>query len=191
MTPPMQRIAIVGCSGSGKSTLARSLGKRLGLPVVHMDTLFWLPDWTESDGDEFRARVDQVASAETWVMDGGFITHSRSRFERADTVIWIELPIWLCLARAIWRMLTHFGRTRADLAPGCPERFDLAFYRYIWNWDRDSRPRMQAAIDDWASEARLVRLKSDREMRRFVADPFSWRQAVRQAPRNDSAAPLV
>jgi adenylate kinase family enzyme len=105
-------------------------------------------------------------------MDGGFITHSRARFERADTVVWIELPIWRCLARAMWRMLTHFGRARADLAPGCPERFDLAFYRYIWNWDRDTRPRMQAAIEAWSPGARLIRLKSDRDMRRFIADPF-------------------
>jgi adenylate kinase family enzyme len=169
----MQRIAIVGCSGGGKSTLARALGERLGLPIVHMDTLFWLPGWTESDHDEFRARVDEAALDDRWVMDGGFITHSKARFVRADTVIWIELPIWLCLMRAIWRMMTHFGRSRANLAPGCPERFDLAFYRYIWNWDRDTRPRMQAAIDAWAPDARLVRLKSDGDMRRFVADPFA------------------
>ncbi len=139
MTRRCRRIAIVGCSGGGKSTLARALGARLGLPVVHMDTLFWLPGWTESDREVFRAKVDEAASEDRWVMDGGFITHSRARFQRADTVVWIELPIWRCLARAMWRMLTNFGRTRADLAPDCPERFDLAFYRYIWNWDRDSR----------------------------------------------------
>jgi adenylate kinase family enzyme len=167
----MQRIAIVGCSGGGKSTLARALGARLGLPVVHMDTLFWLPGWRESDRDDFRARVEAAAREDRWVMDGGFITHSQARFERCDTIVWIELPIWLCLLRALWRMASQFGRARADLAPGCPERFDLEFYRYIWTWNRKVRPRLQAAIEAWAPDARLVRLASDGAMRDFIDAP--------------------
>jgi adenylate kinase family enzyme len=165
----VERIAIVGCSGGGKSTLARALGTRLGLPVIHMDTLFWKAGWTESDHDEFRAKVEAAAAGDVWVMEGGFITHSARRFERADTVIWIELPMLLCLWRAIRRMLLNFGRTRADLAPGCPERFDLAFYHYIWTWNRLVRPRMTAALAALAPHTRLVRLTNDRQTRQFLA----------------------
>lgn len=166
----MRRIAIVGCSGGGKSTLARALGKRLDLPVIHMDSLFWKPGWTESDHDEFRAKVEVAAEKDDWVMEGGFITHSTRRFERAEAIVWIELPIWLCLTRAIWRMLANFGRTRADLAPGCPERFDLAFYQYIWTWNRRVRPRMSRALSEFAPATPLIRLASDRQMRAFVGD---------------------
>ena len=42
---PPQRIVVVGCSGSGKSTMARELGRRLALPVVHLDVLHYLPGW--------------------------------------------------------------------------------------------------------------------------------------------------
>jgi adenylate kinase family enzyme len=164
----LRRIAIVGCSGGGKSTLARAVGARLGLPVLHMDSLFWKPGWTESDRDEFRAKVEAAAAEVACVMDGGFITHSTRRFERAEAIVWIELPIWLCLIRAIRRMLLNFGRPRADLAPGCPERFDLAFYDYIWNWDRRTRPRMAEALAEFAKNTPLIRLKSDREMAMFV-----------------------
>lgn len=164
----MRRIAIIGCSGGGKSTLARALGERLGLPVVHMDSLFWKPGWAESDREEFRARIEAAAQADAWVMEGGFITHAAARFRRADTIVWIEQPRWLCLARALLRMLGNFGRSRADLAPGCPERFDLAFYRYIWNWDRLTRPRTDRAIAEQAPQARLIRLYGDDGIRRFL-----------------------
>jgi adenylate kinase family enzyme len=165
----MRRIAIVGCSGAGKSTLARAVGERLQLPVVHMDSLFWKPGWTESDHEEFRAKVEAAANAEAWVMDGGYITQSTRRFERAEAIVWLELPIWLCLVRAVRRWLLNFGRSRADLAPGCPERFDLAFYDYIWNWDRRTRPRMVRALAEFAPATPVISLRSNRAMRAFVA----------------------
>jgi adenylate kinase family enzyme len=82
--------------------------------------------------------------------------------------VWIELPIWLCLWRAFSRMLLNFGRSRADLSPGCPERFDLAFYRYIWNWNRATRPKMARTLAELAPDARLFRLASDRQMANFL-----------------------
>jgi adenylate kinase family enzyme len=165
----MERIAIVGCSGGGKSTLARAVGERLGLPVVHMDTLFWKPGWVESDADSFRVLVDEAAATERWVMDGGFVSYSAVRFARADTVIWVDRPMWLCLWRAFARMLLNFGHSRADLAPGCPERFDFAFYLYILNWNRKMRPKVARALAEQASHARIIRLSSDRDTARFLA----------------------
>ena len=165
----MQRIAIVGCSGGGKSTLARALGAKLRLPVVHLDNLFWKPGWVESSLEDFRPRVEVAAAAECWIIEGNFTSASALRFARADTIIWIELPIGLCLWRAFSRMLFNFGQARADLSPGCPERFDLAFYRYIWDWNRDSRPKMARVLSELAPHARLIRLASDRDTRRFLA----------------------
>jgi len=165
----MNRVAIVGCSGGGKSTLARALGARLGLPVIHLDALFWKPGWIESDPDEFRAALDGAVSTERWVSDGNFTRASALRFARADTVIWIELPRMVCLWRALRRALLGFGRSRADLAPGCPERIDLAFYAYIWNWNRVSRPGVARALEAFAPDAKLVRLNSDRQISEFIS----------------------
>ena len=164
----MQRIAIVGCSGGGKSTLARALGARLGLPIVHMDTLFWKPGWTHSDPELFRLAVEAAAKGEAWIIDGNFISASTAHLARADTVIWLELPRALCLWRAVWRALSAFGAARSDLAPGCPEKIDFAFYRYIWNWDRLTRPRMSAALLVCSSEVCVIRLGSDQEVAQFL-----------------------
>jgi adenylate kinase family enzyme len=176
--PAMQRIAIVGCSGGGKSTLARALGERLGLTAVHLDTLFWKPGWVESAPAPFRAAVDQAASGERWVMDGNFTGASPLRFARADTIVCLDQPRLVCLWRALWRAVSAFGRVRADLAPGCPEpRIDLAFYRYIWTWERVTRPKVERAIAAHGAGARLIRLRGDREIAAFADDPDHFRPA--------------
>ena len=170
---PMNRIAIVGCSGGGKSTLARALGAALGLPVVHFDVLFWRPGWVEPDRDTFRAAVDRALAGEKWVSDGNFTSVADICLARADTIVWIDQPIALCLWRALSRALTSLGRTRADLAPGCPEKIDFAFYRYIVTWNRAARPRLQAAIDVFGPRARLIRLRSDGEIAAWVSELVS------------------
>jgi adenylate kinase family enzyme len=166
---PMNRIAIVGCSGGGKSTLARALAARLGPPVIHLDVIYWKPGWTPGDREATRAEVEAAVSAERWICEGNFIEASALRFARADTIVWVDLPRLACLRRAVWRAITGFGRDRSDLAPGCPEKIDFAFYRYIWTWDRRTRPRMDAAIAAHGAHARLVRLRSDREAAAFLA----------------------
>jgi adenylate kinase family enzyme len=160
----MERIAIVGCSGSGKSTLARALGARLGAPVIHLDALHWMAGWVESDAADFKARVDEAVGAPRWVCDGGFTSASALRFQRADTILWLDPPRLTCLWRALRRVATGYGRVRPDMAPGCPERFDLGFLLYIWRWNRDTRPKMDAAIAAHGAHARLVRLTTDREV---------------------------
>ena len=165
----MDRIVIVGCSGGGKSTLARALGARLGMPVIHLDVLFWKPGWRESEPLRFRLAVEAAVAGERWVSDGNFTGASAMRLARADTVVWIELPMALCLWRAVWRSLSNLRRARADLAPGCPEKIDFAFYRYIWTWNRLTRPKMQRAIDRFAGGARVIRLRSNRQIAAFLA----------------------
>jgi adenylate kinase family enzyme len=165
----VKRIAVVGCSGGGKSTVARALGAALGLPVVHLDALFWQPGWLESEPEPFYAAVETALAGEAWVCDGNFTSVARFSLARADTIIWLDRPTSLCLRRAVWRAVTGFGRTRADLAPGCPEKIDFAFYKYILTWNRAARPRLEAAIDTFGAQAKLIRLRKDREIAAWLA----------------------
>ena len=165
----MDRIAIIGSSGSGKSTLARRVGARCGLPVVHMDQIYWTPGWVEQDPDVWRAGVDAAAAADRWVIEGVGSSASALRFARAQTIVWLETPRWLCLWRALLRSFTSYGVVRPDIAPGCPEKIDPAFYRYIWRWDRDTRPRLEEAIAAQAAQARVLRLRSRSEAEAWLA----------------------
>src|SRR5450631_2597540 len=116
----MRRIVILGCSGSGKSTLARRLGARLGLPVVHLDVLFWEPGWTEPDNAAFRARVGAAIAGDAWVSDGNYTTRTFDlRLPRADLIVWMDTPRLVCLARTLKR--SALARPRPDLPVGCEE----------------------------------------------------------------------
>lgn len=167
----MQRIVVIGCSGSGKSTLARLIGARLGLPVVHLDTLYWQPGWKEHpDLEAFQAQIREIARGERWVIDGGFTTGSvEARFSRADAVVLFDLPRLLCLYRAVARVFKYRGRSRPDLAPGCPERFDLAFYRYIWTYRARQLPKVEANLARYF-RGRLFRIRSEGERRAAIKD---------------------
>jgi adenylate kinase family enzyme len=88
----MQRIVILGCSGSGKSTLAVRIGGRCGLPVVHLDLLYWQPGWQIPDTDDFLARVAEVLTGEPWIGEGNYRETFPFRLPRAELVIILDTP---------------------------------------------------------------------------------------------------
>ena len=67
-----QRILIIGCPGSGKSTLARRLSAQTGLPIVHLDALYWLPGWVERSREDFDALLQDKLEKPRWIIDGNY-----------------------------------------------------------------------------------------------------------------------
>ena len=169
----MRRIIVVGCPGSGKTSLALKLGRRLGLPVVHLDVLYWRPGWKESDKAIFRMRVAHAIAGEGWVVDGSF---SGLAFDltlaRADTLIVIERPRWLCQWRIAWRSAFDRRGMRPDLPEGCPENFDRKLMREAWRYNSDRRPVIEVERTQYGAEIPIVRLSSDRQIEDFVDAPF-------------------
>lgn len=166
----VRRIVILGNAGSGKSTLARRLGGALGLPVVHLDRLFWEPGWTEPDPEAFRARVRAAIAGDGWVCEGNYSRRTFDlRLPRADLVVWLGTPRLTCLMRVLMRSLRN--RPRPDRADGCEERFDrayLAFLRYVWTFERDTAPRLERERLAIAPEVPVVRLESPARIAGFV-----------------------
>ena len=167
----MKRVVILGCSGAGKSTLARELGARLGLPVVHLDREFWRPGWVEPEKAEWKAQLDALVSGERWITDGNFNNASAARFERCDTMIFLDFSRWLCLARVYRRAWRHLGRARPDLNEGCPERLpDKVFLLYIWTWRALRREKILALVEQARAAGKRTHIFKNRaEVRRFLA----------------------
>ena len=162
----MQRIAIVGSGGAGKTTFALACSKATGLPVIHLDEYFWHPGWIESDPEEWRAVQANLLKGDKWIVDGNYGDTLDLRLSLADIIIWLDFPRSLCLLGAARRTLFNFGRPMQ--AAGCPERFDLEFYKWIWNFRKESRPKLVGAIARYGGKSDVLRFKSRREARRFL-----------------------
>lgn len=166
----MQRIVILGNAGSGKSTLARQLGELLKLPVVHLDRLFWEPGWTQPDAEQFRSRVSSALTTDSWVCEGNYARRTFDlRLSRADLIIWLETPRLTCLLRVVIR--SALKRSRPDLPDGCTEKLNrelFAFLRYVWNFDRDSRPGIERMRLTVGPRVPIVRLQNRREITAFL-----------------------
>jgi adenylate kinase family enzyme len=166
----VQRVLIIGPCGSGKSTLARELAPRMGLPLIHMDQLGWQAGWVETEKSELNARLAEAVAQESWLIEGNYGSTLAPRLERADTVIYLDFPIGLCLWRLIRRVTSLRGQSRPDMPEGCPERFDAAFFWYVMNWNSGPRPRTERAIAPFADK--VIRLSSPRAL-------AEWRKANR------------
>ncbi len=150
----MQRVMIIGCSGSGKTTLAKQLAERTGLPLIHLDREYWRPGWIEPDKAEWAAHVEKLAAQPRWIMDGNYGSTLAARMAAADTVIFLDFPRSVCMWRVLTRSLRWYGR--ATQAEGCPERFDSEFLRWVWNWSRDSRPRVMNALGNFRGRIEIL-----------------------------------
>lgn len=137
----MQRVLVMGSSGSGKSTFAQRLSEITGLPIVSIDALFWKPGWVESERTEFRERMAKVTRRPRWIMDGNYTSAAgEARREVADTVIWFDLPRATCMWGILSRIAKSYGKVRPEMAPGCPEKIDFEFFRYVWRYRAQQRP---------------------------------------------------
>jgi adenylate kinase family enzyme len=166
-----KRILILGPSGSGKSTLARRIGERLNLPVVHLDAIYWNPGWVHSEIGQFRARMAEAAARDTWVMDGNYTSHLDLRLPRTEAVIWLDLPRYIYFPRSLWRMIRNYGRERGDVGPGCPERFELSFFRdWVWTYPVRSRARHAQIMANLPAGIRQIILRSPAEVKKFAND---------------------
>lgn len=166
--PPAHRVLVIGICGAGKSTLAVELGRRLDLPVVHLDKHYWRPGWSPTPEDEWQAHVASLVAGERWVIDGNYSSTQHLRFPAADTIVDLDFPRRIALPRVIRRVVTSYGRVRWDLGEGCPERFDWEFLRFVWDFPRLLRPGTDEALRRFAADKRVVRLTHPKEVRRFL-----------------------
>lgn len=165
----MEKIMIIGCGGAGKSTLARQLGKMLDLPVVHLDKLFWKPGWVESSAEEIDKKILAEVQKPRWIMDGNYNRTLPERVKYCDTVIYMDFSRFACLWGVLKRVVTTYGTVRPDMGADCPERMDLEFLKWVWNFNRDKREKYYRLLNELQGVQTIV-LKNRRMVKRFLRE---------------------
>jgi adenylate kinase family enzyme len=169
----MRRVAVTAsASGNGKTTVGRALAERLGVPFVELDGLVHGPGWTEISDDELRSILEPILAGERWVVDGGYRRKIGDLvLAQADTVVWLDLPVHVWLRRLVRRTVRRI-HNHEELWNGNRETWSDAFWgreSLVWYALRahfDRRRRYPAELADYP----VVRLTSQREIDRFVAD---------------------
>jgi adenylate kinase family enzyme len=174
----MKRVLIIGSSGSGKSTLARQLGARLELPVIHLDRHYWHPGWVGTPNAEWQRAVAQLIQRDTWIMDGNYRTTLQTRLDAADSVVFLDLPPWICVLRAIKRRIQYHNRPRPDIADGCkeplldPQLFQ--FIGHVLSYPDRAKPYVMKQLTAIANEKHVVLLQSTKDVNNFLSAPLDF-----------------
>ena len=164
----MNRIIVIGCPGSGKSTLSKIMAKKLSLPLVHLDQLFWDSGWKEKSREDFDALLLAELKKERWIIDGNYSRTLCARLEKADTVVFLDYPRVVCVYRVLKRVITRYGESRSDMGENCPERFDLSFLKYIWHFCKTDRPKLVSILEK-AEGKNIIVIRNEAERSAFLA----------------------
>jgi adenylate kinase family enzyme len=162
------KIMIIGCGGSGKSTLARKLHRITGLPLIHLDRLYWQPGWVEPTKEDWRKIMEEQTDRPAWIMDGNYGGTMDIRLEKADLIIFMDRSRWLCLYRILKRQLQYIGRTRPDMTEGCVERVSWEFVQYVYRYNDTRRPGILEKLEGYEKEKQVFILKNENQIKRFL-----------------------
>lgn len=164
----MRRVLVIGSSGAGKSVFAARLAERTGLPLIHLDAIYWSPGWIKTPTDAWTRTVDALLARDAWVMDGNYAGTLDRRLAACDTALFLDLPRTVCLWRAVGRRIVYHRRSRPDMRAGCDERLTWQFIRWIWEYPRERRPGVLARLAALRPDQRAVVLRSAAEIETFL-----------------------
>jgi adenylate kinase family enzyme len=144
----MRKIAVIGNGGGGKTTLSRELGRRLNLPVTHVDSIQFLAGMKVRPTDETRKILNDLAAGERWLIDGfGPFDVMEQRFALADRIVFVDFPLWRHYWWATKRQVTSLYKIRGELPAGCSEaglRATWTMYKALWRVHWKIRPKLLA-----------------------------------------------
>lgn len=164
------KIAIIGFSGSGKSTLARELGQFFNIPVLHLDTVQFLPGWNERELVEKQAIVGQFLKENSdWVIDGNYSNIlQEERFQAATQIIFMNFSRWRCFYRIVNRYRQNRNQTRVDMAKGCNEKLDFEFAWWVLHKGRNTAKQQHFAKMKQTYPDKWVEIKTSQELKMFL-----------------------
>lgn len=162
----MKRIAVIGNNGTGKSVFAAKLGRKLNLPVIHLDTYFHKPGWKKVSSDEWDKIHAGLIKEEKWIMDGTYKRTLEKRISAADTVIFLDLPKWLAFYRMLKRRIQYGKSKRPDMPDFLKERISFILFRKNLSF---SSKTIYKILEKYKDNKNIIILKNNRDIENFLS----------------------
>lgn len=158
----MNKVIVIGCPGSGKSLFSRVLHGKVGIPLYHLDLMYWQADRTTVDKSVFLAGLRAIIETESWIIDGNYGSTMEMRLAACDTVFFLDYPPEVCLSGVEERR----GKPRPDM-PWVETEPDEEFISFIKNYHTDSRPKVMELFEKY-SDKNIIIFKSRAEADAFL-----------------------
>lgn len=166
----MKEVMVIGVSaGVGKSTFARKLGEKLHIDVYHLDRLYWLPNWQESSEERFIFLQQDITRQPNWIIEGNYTSTFAIRTTAADTIIYLELPLSTCLYLILKRRIQFHKKSRPDMAEGCIEKIDWAFFKFIVTTYYRRKKKMHERFRKYKHDRPVLQIVIHRNSREIAA----------------------
>ena len=165
----MKRVAVIGCPGSGKSTFARKLHEKTGLPLIHLDNIWWKPDRTHITREAFDAALREILAKPAWIVDGNYSRTVETRIAACDTVIFLDFDEQTCMDGIVSRV----GENRPDM-PWTEQTLDPELVALVKGFRAEQRPEILTLLKRYA----------DREIRVFCTrdEAYAWLNGLKGMP---------
>ena len=160
----MKKIIIIGCPGSGKSTVSRALHNKTGIPLYHLDMMYWNADKTTVEKSVFLERLSDVLEKYEWIIDGNYGSTMELRMAACDTVIFLDYPLEVCLDGIKERR----GKPRSDM-PWVETDEDAEFIEFIKNYNEQQKPKVLGLLEKY-SDKNIIILESREQANAFLLD---------------------
>ena len=158
----MKKVIVIGCPGSGKSTFARALQEKTGIPLYHLDMLYWNADRTVVEKAVFLSRLASVMAEEAWIIDGNYASTMEQRMAACDTVIFLDYPVEVCLDGIRARR----GKPRSDM-PWIEAEEDAEFTLFVKNYKEQQKPAVLELFKKYGDKDMII-LESREQANKFL-----------------------
>ena len=158
----MKKIIVIGCPGSGKSTFARALHDKTGIPLYHLDMMYWNADKTTVEKSVFLERLSVVLEKDEWIIDGNYGSTMELRMAACDTVIFLDCPLDVCLDGIRERR----GKPRSDM-PWIETEEDAEFFEFIKSYNEQQKPKVLELLEKYGDKNSVI-FKSREEADAFL-----------------------
>ena len=158
----MKKVIVIGCPGSGKSTVSRALHNKTGIPLYHLDMMYWNADKTTAEKSVFLERLSTVLEKDEWIIDGNYGSTMELRMAACDTVIFLDYPLDVCLDGIKERR----GKPRSDM-PWIEIEEDAKFIEFIKSYNEQQKPKVLELLEKY-SDKNIIIFKSREQANEFL-----------------------